>query len=84
MNAGTPWDEAGQPSMGTGSLMRIAPVLIPHLRNPSAQVWSDTAIVSAITHNERGAIAAWVAFICLLWDVLQLDPKLSAHWWPTP
>ena len=32
---GLPWEQAGQPSAGNGALMRMAPVFIPHLRQPS-------------------------------------------------
>jgi ADP-ribosylglycohydrolase len=36
--AGTPWYEAGSKSAGNGALMRIAPILIPHLKTPSRKL----------------------------------------------
>ncbi|MFN2137402.1 MAG: ADP-ribosylglycohydrolase family protein, partial [Candidatus Promineifilaceae bacterium] len=32
---GLPWHRCGVASAGNGALMRIAPVLIPHIRQPS-------------------------------------------------
>lgn len=37
---GLPWEESGQPSTGNGALMRIAPMLTPHLRQPSPALWA--------------------------------------------
>ncbi|MBN1838185.1 MAG: ADP-ribosylglycohydrolase family protein [Spirochaetales bacterium] len=49
---GVPWHQAGPQSAGNGALMRIAPVLIPYLRQPSADLWVDTALCAMITHND--------------------------------
>jgi ADP-ribosylglycohydrolase len=37
---GKSWREAGQPSAGNGALMRIAPLIIPHLGEPSPALWA--------------------------------------------
>jgi ADP-ribosyl-[dinitrogen reductase] hydrolase len=39
------WEQSGQPSAGNGALMRIAPVLIPHLQMPSSGLWADAALM---------------------------------------
>src|SRR5262249_52959045 len=36
---GRPWYEAAQHSAGNGALMRVAPVVVPHLRAPSSALW---------------------------------------------
>ena len=47
-----PWWKCGPQSAGNGALMRIAPMLVPHLREPSPALWADTALSAAITHND--------------------------------
>ncbi len=49
---GLPWEQSGQPSAGNGALMRIAPVLIPHLRQPSPALWADAAL-AGLSHSHR-------------------------------
>jgi hypothetical protein len=39
LHRGVPWYAAGPESAGNGALMRIAPVLIPHLPHPSTSLW---------------------------------------------
>ncbi len=75
------WQEAGQPSAGNGALMRIAPILIPHLRNPSPGLWADAALAGMITHNDRASNACCVAFIHLLWECLRLKNTPEPSWW---
>ncbi|RPI84096.1 MAG: ADP-ribosylglycohydrolase family protein, partial [Chloroflexi bacterium] len=76
-----PWHHAGQPSAGNGALMRIAPVLIPHLRNPSPALWADAALAGMITHNDRASNAVCVGFIHLLWETLRLTSAPDPVWW---
>lgn len=76
-----PWYRAGQPSAGNGALMRIAPVLIPHLLNPSPALWADAALAGMVTHNDRASNAACVAFINLLWETLRLSSAPAPDWW---
>ena len=78
---GTPWPEASARSAGNGALMRIAPIVIPHLESPSPDLWIDAALCAAITHNDRGSIAACVGFVGLLWDLLDWKVPPSPSWW---
>lgn len=77
---------AGDPVMegrGNGALMRYAPLLLPHLRSPSAQLWSDVTLASLITHGNPAALSSVVAFTHLLWEALR-RPTGSApepEWW---
>ena len=81
LKGGSPWQQCGQHSAGNGALMRIAPVLIPHLRAPSPELWADAALCAMITHNDSVAIASAVAFVALLWDLLGIDTPPSPEWW---
>lgn len=78
---GSPWQQCGQHAAGNGALMRIAPVLIPHLRAPSPELWADAALCAMITHNDSVAIASAVAFIALLWELVAMDAPPSSEWW---
>jgi ADP-ribosylglycohydrolase len=78
---GISWEKAGQRSAGNGALMRIAPVLIPHLTNPSPGLWADAALAGMITHNDGASNAACIAFVHLLWDVLRLKEVPQGGWW---
>ena len=53
-----PWYHCAPHSAGNGALMRIAPILIPHLRAPSAALWADAALAARITHNDCASTAA--------------------------
>lgn len=75
------WDNAGVPSAGDGALMRIPPVILPHLRAPSAALWTDAVLASMITHNDPTSTAACVAFTAMLWDLLGMDAPPPAEWW---
>jgi ADP-ribosylglycohydrolase len=72
---------ASQESAGNGALMRIAPVLLPHLRSPTAALWSDAALAGAITHNDYASNAACVGLIALLWESLAADPPVPSGYW---
>ena len=77
-----PWQHCGVASAGNGSLMRIAPVLIPHIRHPSTRLWEDAALCSMLTHNDAAAISSCVAFVALLRDLLEMDqPPENPEWW---
>lgn len=78
---GQPWDEAGQPSAGNGALMRIAPVILPHLRRPSPGLWADAALAGMITHNDRASHACCLAFVSILWECLRLKAAPDPMWW---
>jgi ADP-ribosylglycohydrolase len=81
--AGASWEESGQPSAGNGALMRIAPVLLPHLGSGTKELWDDTAIATMITHNDPAAIASSVAFIAILWELLDVEHAPEPAWWRT-
>ena len=68
---------------GNGGLMRLAPIVLPHLRRPSAALWSDAVLATFITHGNPIALAASVGFIDLLWQVLQMPTGVAPEplWW---
>jgi ADP-ribosyl-[dinitrogen reductase] hydrolase len=78
---GVPWQRAGQHSAGNGALMRIAPVMLPHLRAPSPRLWSDAAVAGMVTHNDPASIGACVAFTNLLWQLFQAEAPPRTGWW---
>lgn len=78
---GRPWEESGQPTAGNGAVMRIAPILLPHLRQPSAALWADAVLAGTITHNDRASNACCVAFVRILWDGLRLKQIPEPTWW---
>jgi ADP-ribosylglycohydrolase len=76
-----PWWQCGAKSAGNGALMRIAPMLIPYLRNTNADIWTDTALCGMITHNDSASLSACLAFVNLLWQVLPKEGRISPSWW---
>lgn len=72
---------SGPKSAGNGAIMRIAAVLVPHLRRPSRRLWSDAAINCMITHNDYAAISSSVAFVRVLWNLLRMDAVPEPTWW---
>lgn len=79
--AGHDWPEAAAPSAGNGALMRIAPVLVPHLHSPGPELWVDAALCAAITHNDPASIAACVAYVGMLWQLLGMRAAPRPEWW---
>ncbi len=75
------WYAAGLDSLGNGALMRIAPILIPYLRNPHPSIYADAALDTMITHNAFGNIATCVAFVKILWELLALSSPPEPYWW---
>jgi len=80
-SAGIPWQRAAQRSAGNGALMRIAPVVIPHIARPSPDLWVDAILAGAVTHNDPSSIAACVALTGILWEVLAMDGPPAPGWW---
>lgn len=68
-------------SAGNGALMRIAPILVPHLQSPSAKLWADTALCAILTHNDSSSNASCLAMVHMLCQLLQMDTPPSASWW---
>lgn len=78
---GGQWFRWGQSSAGNGALMRIAPVVIPYLRSPSPDLWTDAALCASITHNDTASIAACVAFVHIMWEVMGMSAPPDPTWW---
>lgn len=81
LRQGVPWYEAGPESAGNGALMRIAPVLIPHLATGGPALWADTALAASLTHNDSASIAACLAFVSILWELLAMERSPPEGWW---
>jgi ADP-ribosylglycohydrolase len=79
--AGVPWWQAGPHSAGNGAVMRIAPLLVPHLRAPSPALWADVTTAAMLTHNDPASTAACVAFVHLLWECLRAPGARPGVWW---
>ncbi|MBA3919123.1 MAG: ADP-ribosylglycohydrolase [Gemmatimonas sp.] len=84
LRTGAPWWEATQQSAGNGALMRIAPTVLPYLKDGGTQLWYDTVLSTAVTHNDPMAQAANVAWVALLWRLLNGDlPDSPMEWLET-
>ncbi len=81
LQAGRPWYEAGPNSAGNGALMRIAPMVIPHLGSPSSRLWADTALSAMITHNDSASIASCLAMVRMLWAAFGMTGPPQAGFW---
>ena len=79
--SGMPWHLCSPHSAGNGALMRIAPICVPHLRTGGRALWVDTAICAMLTHNDNCSISACVAFVSMLWDLLDMDTVPDPGWW---
>jgi len=75
------WYECGPKSAGNGALMRIAPMVIPYVKNPSPNLWVDTALSTMITHNDSASISACIAFVHILWQLLEMTDTPDSEWW---
>lgn len=75
------WHKAGLDSLGNGSLMRIAPVILPYLRNPHPSLYADAALDTMITHNAYANVASCVAFVKMLWELLDMTEAPQPSWW---
>jgi ADP-ribosylglycohydrolase len=75
--------DASVEGRGNGTVMRLAPLLLPHLRSPSPNLYADLAIGAFITHGHAAALAATVAMGHLLWQLLarQQGDAPAAEWW---
>ncbi len=77
-----PWHRCAAHSAGNGALMRIAPVLIPHLRSGSASLWADTVLAAIVTHNDAASTSACLAWVYMLWCLLGMSEPPDPLWWP--
>ncbi len=78
---GLPWQLAGVDSLGNGALMRIAPVLVPHVQSPRASLYADAALDAMLTHNAYANVASCVAFVHILWQLLAMSRPPAPGWW---
>lgn len=81
VHEGKPWWRASARSAGNGALMRVAPIVIPHLGRSDPGFWSDAALCAAVTHNDRGSTAACVAFAAILGELLVARRPPNPEWW---
>jgi len=79
--SGKPWFQSGPDSAGNGALMRIAPLLIPHLRTGGSAIWADTALAAMMTHNNYASTSCCLAFVAMLWDLLDMAAPPAKEWW---
>lgn len=79
-----PWDQwaVSEEASGNGALMRMAPLLLPHLKEPSANLWVDVALAGRLTHNDSGSLASCLALSHLLWQCLGRQTVPPPEWWP--
>ena len=78
---GVTWAQAGVKSAGNGALMRIAPAVIPHLRQPTARLWADVALAARVTHDDSASTAACLALGRMLLELCQTDSPPAPEWW---
>lgn len=79
---GASWHEAGEPSAGNGALVRIPPVVLPHLPTGDRQLWEDVVFATIITHNDEMAVVASVGFTGLLYELFGAGPEEAiGEWW---
>ena len=81
VRAGMPWEACAARSAGNGALMRIAPVLVPHLRTPSPALWADVVLAARLTHDTPAATASCVALADILWKALRMEAPPEPGWW---
>jgi ADP-ribosylglycohydrolase len=81
LKAGVPWYQSGPESAGNGALMRIAPILVPHLRSGGTEIWVDTALAAMMTHNDRASTSACLAFVAMLWELMDMTDPPKSRWW---
>lgn len=79
--SGRPWYESGPHSAGNGALMRIAPMLIPHLRHGGTDIWTDTVLSAMMTHNDHASTSSCLAFTAMLWELLDMKAAPEPAWW---
>lgn len=75
------WMGCGIDRASNGALMRISPIILPHLKNPSPQLWKDAAIVSSLTHFNSASTASCVAFTYMLWQLLSMSSPPPPEWY---
>ncbi len=85
----TPWYDwapsAGEgfagAGLGNGAVMRIAPIVLPHLKTRTTELWIDTALSARLTHNTSVSLASCLATVSVLWQCLGLSSPPDSQWW---
>ena len=75
------WLDAAQESAGNGALMRIAPVILPHLGAPGLGLWRDAVVAGAVTHNDFASNSACAGFVSILLEALVAKPPVPPGFW---
>jgi hypothetical protein len=83
------WGETGdwrrssqtEHSASNGALMRIAPVVVAHIAEGGTDLWVDAVLGTAVTHNDRAAIASSVAFVGILAELMSMNSVPTHEWW---
>lgn len=76
-----PWYRCGIKSAGNGAVMRIAPMVIPHLKSGTTDLWVDTALSAMMTHNDSGSITSCLTFTYMTWHLLKMSAPPEPTWW---
>jgi ADP-ribosylglycohydrolase len=79
--SGVSWVGSGPVSAGNGALMRIAPVIIPYVRDPSIEMWADTLMAAHLTHNDDLSNSSCLAFVNILWLLVSRNSAPAKNWW---
>ncbi len=75
------WTRSGRSRASNGALMRIAPVLLPHLARPSALLWTDTLAAAHLTHDDELSNSSCIALVDLLWRLIGAARAPDQAWW---
>lgn len=81
---GVSWHQSGSLSAGNGALMRIAPMLIPRLRDPNCDLWAETLMAAHLTHDDELSNLSCVAMVEALWRAVGTTGTVSQGWWLQP
>jgi len=78
---GKKWYEAASDSANSASMMRVSPLIIPHLKNKTGNLWIDTALCSIITNNDPAAIASCIALVNMILAAMDMDKAPDPVFW---
>lgn len=78
---GMEWPEASSKSAGNGALMRIPAIIAAHQNGSTADLWIDTVLCAAVTHNDRASISACFALVGILLELLEMSGPPLQEWW---
>lgn len=79
--AGEPWYTCGIASAGNGALMRISPVVLPYINNPSETLWDDALLCGMLTHNDAASHGACQTMVAWLWAMMDASQLPAPRWW---